>query len=112
MVRPAVPTAPAVTHGTAGIVDGRWIDEAVYRQALNNATDSNRRHLLELYDGYKRMSVRTPFRHLLSADQRASYFFVDKIEQWNAMADRFTSEVDKYRWTFIYFTISPLTSLL
>ncbi len=97
MVRPATSDAPPATVGTAGVVDGRWINEAVYRRAVKNATDTNRQHLLELYDGYKTMSVRTPFRDLLSAEQRASYFFIDRPEQWDAVAERFRAEVDKYR---------------
>ncbi len=100
MVRPATSAPAPTTVGTEGIVDGRWIDEAVYRQALRNATDSNRRHLLQLYEGYKLMSVRTPFRDLLSAEQRASYFYIDRIEQWDAVAERFQAEVDKFRWLF------------
>ena len=100
MVRPAALAAAPNVVGTAGIVDGRWIDEVVYRQAVRNATDSNRRHLLQLYDGYKMMSVRTPYRDLLSEEQRSSYFYIDAIEQWDAVAERFQAEVDKFRWTF------------
>ncbi len=100
MVRPAALAAAPNVVGTAGIVDGRWIDEVVYRQAVRNATDSNRRHLLQLYEGYKMMSVRTPYRDLLSEEQRSSYFYIDAIEQWDAVAERFQAEVDKFRWTF------------
>ncbi len=108
MVRPSTSAPSPTTVGTAGVVDGRWIDEAVYRQALRNATDSNRRHLLQLYEGYKLMSVRTPFRDLLSAEQRASYFYIDRIEQWNAVAERFQAEVDKFRWLFNQFRLPRL----
>ena len=94
---PAPEAAPSVAGGSAGVVDGRWISEAVLRQTLDRANSTNRRHLLDLQDGYRFLSLRVPFRDLLTKEQRSSYFFIDDIARWDEVATRFQSEVDKYR---------------
>ena len=89
--------APSGAVGSAGVVDGRWISEVAFRQTLDRANSTNRRHLLDLQDGYRFLSLRVPFRDLLTKEQRSSYFFIDDIAQWDEVATRFQSEVDKYR---------------
>ncbi len=98
MVLPSLaPSADGLNAGTAAVLDGRWVVENLVRDALKRATDVNRRHILELWDNYQVLSLRTPFTDRLTYDQRSRYHFVDSPTDWYPFAETFASEVEKYR---------------
>ncbi len=98
MVRhgPGLPPDPP-NAGTAAVLDGRWVSEALVKDALTRATETNRRHILELWDNYKVLSLRTPFSDRLTYEQRSRYHFVDSPTDWYPFAETFAAEVEKYR---------------
>ncbi len=95
MVRPVGHAAPS--QGSAGIVDGRWVEESVVRAALERASVTNRRHALELFNDYKVMTIRDTFADRLTYEQRCRYHFIDQPDRWDMVEDKFVSEVDKFR---------------
>ncbi len=98
MVLPSLaPSADGLNASTATVLDGRWVSENLVRDALKRATDVNRRHILELWDNYQVLSLRTPFTDRLTYDQRSRYHFVDSPTDWYPFAEAFASEVEKYR---------------
>ncbi len=84
--------------GSAGIIGERWIPEQVFHAAMAKASETNRRHGLELYDDYRVLSIRHPFADRLTYDQKARYHFIEQPSRWGDVAAKFTSEVERFRY--------------
>ena len=103
MVLPSSGQGPGLLNaGTAAVLDGRWISEPLVKDALARASEVNRRHILELWDNYQVLSLRTPFSDRLTYEQRSKYHFVDSPTDWYPFAETFAAEVEKYRYPLLH----------